>query len=313
MSWPVAAYAAGDRRRHDRQRAAARVAERRPDRATLRDPSGRRRAARSAESVDVEEGDVEVRVEQDRDGVEDAAARRGHADAARARAGHDVRVGHDVVVGDDEPGPDRRQAAGRGRDLERARLGDLRRSPARRDRPAGRPAAPGSGSKPTKTSGSPVVVEPAAEPDGDLGRRRQDRRPSSGPRSSRRRSRPGAAPALRPAGCRRATRSAAPGRRRSRRPPSGRPPRAARSRAAGPPRGRCVAPTDSPMATAPIRPTRTTNGRKAGSSPSSGSAEERQGEIDGRAAADGPERARRPAGSRPSASRGWPRRPRAAA
>ena len=64
---------------------AARVAERRPERAAARDPSAANASAERPEAVDVEQRDVEVRVEQDRDRVEDAAARRGDADAARAR------------------------------------------------------------------------------------------------------------------------------------------------------------------------------------------------------------------------------------
>ncbi len=171
---------AGDRRRHDRQRPATGVAECRADRAT---PGILRREGErgSGQAIDVEERDIEVRVEQDGDRVEHAAARRGHAHSACARPGHDVRVGDDVVIGDDEPGPDRRQAAGGGRDLERARFGDLRDRPRRG---IGRPIdrRPGQRLEADEDVGEPRVVEPAAEPDGDLGRWRKDRghRPDRG-------------------------------------------------------------------------------------------------------------------------------------
>ena len=122
----------------------------------------------------MEDGDVEVRVEQDRHGIEDAPARRVDPHAVGVRPGDDVRVGDHVVVGDDEPGPDRREAAGRRRDLERAGLGDGRDG-ARRG--IGRPVdrRPGQRLEADEDVGQAGVVQPTAEPDGDLGRWRQDR------------------------------------------------------------------------------------------------------------------------------------------
>ena len=171
----------GDRRRHDRQRPAARVAERRTDRATpgiLRCEGERG----SGQANDVQERDIEVGVEQDGDRVEDAAAGRGHAHAARRRPrprrAHWSRRSHSATT-KPVPTDDRPQVAAETLSvLASATCGDRPR------RGIGRPIdrRPGQRLEADEDVGEPGVVEPAAEPDGDLGRWREDRghRPDGG-------------------------------------------------------------------------------------------------------------------------------------
>ena len=158
-----------------------------------------------------------------------------------------------------------------------------RRSPARPDRRAvdGRR---GRGSKPTKTSGRPVVSSQPPSPTATSvggGRMAAIVRTAVEPPAVRR----GAERALRPAGCRPATRPAgldAP----SRSPPFGRLPEeqaVAEPRAATRP---IAAPIDSPRATAPMRPTRTRIGRIDGLEPGQGIGQVGQGEDGQDAAAD---------------------------
>ena len=257
---------AGHGRRQDHASAATRIADRGAERAPGR-VLGREPEAARAEAVDMQDGDVELGVEEDRLGVEQLAGIGRDPDGPADRAGHDVRVGDHVLARHREARPARGVAAGRRRDLD-----DARRAP-----PSAMAAAVGSsgrstgaagmGSKPTKTAGSPVASRTrpssSAKSVGAGGRRRARAGPSrlwaasvrrgigptaSSPPTSQRISTAWATPTNAPA-----TRSAAP------RTPV--PSEVVRRR----PR---VEPIDSPTMTATRSATRTTKGRTAGSRPS---------------------------------------------
>ena len=100
---------AGDGGRHDRQ-VAARVAERRPDRAAIGVGAGER-SGRGPQVASIEQRDVELGVEQ-HDGRIDQVAPAAATRTLPPRTRHDMRVGHDVAIGDHHPTPRRREAAG---------------------------------------------------------------------------------------------------------------------------------------------------------------------------------------------------------
>ena len=97
--------ATGDGGGQDRQRTAAGVSERGAERPAVRVVGGERQRP-GPEARDVEERDIELRVEDDGQGVEGPPART-DPDAAGVGTGDHVRVRHDVVARDREPGPDR--------------------------------------------------------------------------------------------------------------------------------------------------------------------------------------------------------------
>ena len=55
----------------------------------------------------MEDGDVELGIEQDDLAIEQASVGRGHADGPTVRPGDHVGVGDDVIASDGEPGADR--------------------------------------------------------------------------------------------------------------------------------------------------------------------------------------------------------------
>ena len=112
---------AGHGRRHDRQRAATRVAERRPDGAALV-PRGE--AQRLPLQVGrPEERDVECRIEQDHVRIGPVAANCRDVDGTIARAGHNVGVRHHVALADDGARARRLCATDPSSDPDRACLG----------------------------------------------------------------------------------------------------------------------------------------------------------------------------------------------